>query len=117
MNEAAELLVGEHDFECFSKVKTDVNHFICNVKKARWVEKGDELVFTIAANRFLRGMVRAVVGTLLDVGTEKISQKEFLNTLNSKDRRKAGVNVPAHGLYLEKVRYPSRIFVKQKTHG
>jgi tRNA pseudouridine38-40 synthase len=117
MNQAAALIVGEHDFECFSKVKTDVNHFICKVKKARWVEKGDELIFTIAANRFLRGMVRAVVGTLLDVGTEKISPKEFLNILNSKDRRKAGVNVPAHGLYLEKVRYPSRIFVKQKTRG
>lgn len=117
MNRAAALIVGEHDFECFSKVKTDVNHFICEVKKAQWVENGDQLTFTIAANRFLRGMVRAIVGTLLDVGTEKISQKEFLSILHSKDRKKAGANVPAHGLYLQRVRYPSRIFVKQSPNG
>ena len=112
MNKAAALLVGEHDFECFSKVKTDVNHFLCDVKKAQWVEKGDELFFTISANRFLRGMVRAVVGTLLDLGTGKISQKDFVAILHSGDRKKAGANVPAQGLYLQSVRYPSRIFVK-----
>lgn len=112
MNKAAALLVGEHDFECFSKVKTDVNHFICDVKKAQWVEKGHVLVFTISANRFLRGMVRAIVGTLLDVGTGKITQKEFVSILQSRDRKKAGANVPAMGLYLQKVRYPARIFIK-----
>lgn len=112
MNRAAALLVGEHDFECFSKVKTDVNHFICEVKKAQWVEKDDKLIFTISANRFLRGMVRAVVGTLLDVGTGKITQKEFVSILQSKDRKKAGANVPALGLYLERVKYPARIFIK-----
>ena len=112
MNKAAALIVGEHDFECFSKVKTDVNHFICEVKKAVWIERGDHLIFTISANRFLRGMVRAIVGTLLDVGTGKISQKEFVAILHSKDRKKAGANVPALGLYLEKVKYPSRIFIK-----
>jgi tRNA pseudouridine38-40 synthase len=111
MNRAAALLVGEHDFECFSKVKTDVNHFICDIKKAAWVEKGDKLIFYIAGNRFLRGMVRAVVGTLLDVGTGKITHREFVSILQSKDRKKAGANVPAHGLYLEKVKYPSRIFI------
>jgi len=112
MNRAAALLLGAHDFECFSKVKTDVNHFICDVTKARWVEKGDKLTFTISANRFLRGMVRAVVGTLLDVGTGKITQKEFVFILHSKDRKKAGANVPALGLYLESVKYPARIFLK-----
>lgn len=112
MNKAAALLVGEHDFECFSKVKTDVNHFICDVKKARWVETGDKLIFTISANRFLRGMVRAIVGTLLDVGTGKISHKDFVAVLQSKDRKKAGANVPAHGLYLERVKYPAHIFIK-----
>lgn len=112
MNRAAAFMLGEHDFECFSKVKTDVNHFICDIKKAAWVEKSDELTFTIAANRFLRGMVRAIVGTLLDVGTGKISQKEFASIIQSRDRKKAGANVPAYGLYLEKVKYPSRIFVK-----
>lgn len=114
MNRAAALMLGEHDFECFSKVKTDVNHFICDVKKAEWVTKGNDVIFTISANRFLRGMVRAVVGTLLDVGTGKISQKEFVSILRSKDRRKAGQNVPAHGLYLEKVKYPSKVFVRPK---
>lgn len=112
MNQAAALLVGEQDFECFSKVKTDVNHFICDVKKAGWMQKGDSLIFTISANRFLRGMVRSVVGTLLDVGTGKITEKEFVSILQGKDRKKAGANVPAQGLYLERVKYPSRIFLK-----
>jgi tRNA pseudouridine38-40 synthase len=111
MNKAATLLLGEHDFECFSKVKTDVNHFLCDVKKAGWVEKGDRLIFTISANRFLRGMVRAIVGTLLEVGTGKITQKEFVAILQSRDRKRAGANVPARGLYLEKVKYPTRIFI------
>jgi tRNA pseudouridine38-40 synthase len=111
MNKAAALLLGEHDFECFSKVKTDVNHFKCTVKKAVWKQEGNLLVFTITANRFLRGMVRAVVGTLLDVGSEKITVKEFEAIIKSKDRKKAGANVPAHGLYLTKVSYPSAIFL------
>jgi tRNA pseudouridine38-40 synthase len=112
MNKAASLLTGMHDFECFSKVKTDVNHFLCEVKKAKWTIKGDILLFDIAANRFLRGMVRAIVGTLVDVGTGKISLKEFEAILKSKDRRKAGMNVPAEGLYLMDVKYPAKIFLK-----
>ena len=110
MNKAAALLVGEHDFECFSKVKTDVNHFICAVKKAEWQKKGDLLEFTVTANRFLRGMVRAIVGTLLDVGTGKTSMKEFQSIIHSKDRKKAGANVPPYGLYLTKVKYPAHVF-------
>jgi len=112
MNRAAAFILGEHDFKCFSKVKTDVNHFVCEVKKAGWTERGNDLIFTISANRFLRGMVRAIVGTLLDVGTGKITQKEFVSIIESKDRKRAGSNVPALGLYLEKVKYPARIFVK-----
>ena len=112
LNKAAALLVGEHDFECFSKVKTDVNHFICDIKKASWKEEGDKLEFTITANRFLRGMVRAIVGTLLDVGSGKTSMKEFDSIIKSKDRKKAGANVPAHGLYLVRVKYPTTIFLK-----
>jgi tRNA pseudouridine38-40 synthase len=110
MNEAAGMMVGNHDFECFSKVKTDVNHFLCDIKKASWKEEGDNLEFTIVANRFLRGMVRAVVGTLLDVGSGKISIQEFKRILESRDRKKAGANVPAHGLYLSKVKYPATVF-------
>lgn len=112
MNKAAALLLGEHDFQCFSKVKTNVNHFLCDITQAEWKQKGDKLEFTITANRFLRGMVRAIVGTLLDVGTDKMSVKDFQTIINSKDRRKAGQNVPPEGLYLTKVKYPSSIFLK-----
>jgi tRNA pseudouridine38-40 synthase len=113
MNQAATLLRGEHDFECFSKVKTDVNHFLCTIKKAEWKEEGDTLEFTITANRFLRGMVRAIVGTLLDVGSGKTSMKEFQHILQSRDRKKAGANVPPYGLYLTHVKYPSNTFIKE----
>jgi len=111
MNEAAALLVGEHDFTSFSKVKTDVNHFVCTIKKAHWVRNGDLMIFSISANRFLRGMVRAIVGTLLDVGSQKISIKEFQLIVKSKDRKKAGMNVPPEGLYLTQVKYSKNIFL------
>lgn len=116
MNKAAALLVGEHDFECFSKVHTDVNHFLCNIKKAHWREEGQMLEFSITANRFLRGMVRSVVGTLLDVGSGKTSMKEFQAIIQSRDRKRAGANVPPQGLYLTKIKYPSSIFMK-KAHS
>jgi tRNA pseudouridine38-40 synthase len=110
MNRAAALLIGTHDFQCFSKVKTDVNHFVCTIKSAKWNQKGDSLVFTIVANRFLRGMVRAVVGTLLDVGSGKLTVADFRNIIRSKDRGNAGMNVPPEGLYLMKVKYPRSVF-------
>lgn len=112
MNKAAALLVGTQDFQTFSKVKTDVNHFVCTIRSARWNQKGDLLVFTIVANRFLRGMVRGVVGTLLDVGSGKFSLKDFRDILKSKDRKRAGMNVPPEGLYLVGVKYPSSVFSK-----
>jgi tRNA pseudouridine38-40 synthase len=112
MNEAAALLLGEQDFQSFSKVKTEVNHFWCEIKKASWKEKEYEMEFTITANRFLRGMVRAIVGTLLDVGSGKLTVEEFQSIIKSKDRKKASQNVPPHGLYLTQVKYPNRIFVK-----
>jgi tRNA pseudouridine38-40 synthase len=112
MNEAAALLLGEHDFESFSKVKTDVNHFVCHVKVARWSERDHVWILTITANRFLRGMVRAIVGTLLDVGTGKISITDFQKIIKSRDRKKAGMNVPPEGLYLHRVKYPAHIFLE-----
>ena len=112
MNTAAATLIGIHDFECFSKVKTDVNHFSCEIKRAKWNQKSELLVFNISANRFLRGMVRAIVGTLLDVGTGKISVAEFKKIMASKDRKKAGMNAPPEGLYLKEVIYPKNIFLK-----
>jgi len=112
MQSAADLLLGEHDFECFSKVKTDVNHFKCNITKAVWKTKGSEIVFEITANRFLRGMVRAIVGTLLDVGTGKITVKDFKEIINQRNRKKAGANVAPEGLTLIRVEYKKGIFLK-----
>ncbi|MFM8346745.1 MAG: tRNA pseudouridine(38-40) synthase TruA, partial [Bacteroidota bacterium] len=107
------MLKGTHDFECFSKVKTDVDHFRCTVKQAVWKKNGNLLVFEIKANRFLRGMVRAIVGTLLDVGTGKITVQDFARIIEGKDRKKAGMNVAPEGLYLVKVDYPAGVFVRQ----
>jgi len=105
MNKAAALLVGNKDFTSFSKLHTDVNNNFCEVKVAHWEQENDMLVFTITANRFLRNMVRAIVGTLLLVGKGKISVTDFQDTINQKDRCKAGLSVPAHALFLEEVNY------------
>ncbi len=111
MNRAAAALVGEHDFTSFSKVHTDVHHFRCTVKKALWQQRGSKLVFTITANRFLRGMVRAIVGTLLQAGTGKITVNEFEQIMKQKNRRAAGPNADAQGLYLMRVKYPPSVFL------
>lgn len=106
MNEAALLLIGKQDFECFSKVHTDVKTFICDVKFAHWEDReNDFLVFTIEADRFLRNMVRAIVGTLLEVGKEKVSLEEFKAILKSKNRSEAGMSVAPQGLFLSKIGY------------
>ncbi|WP_435623098.1 tRNA pseudouridine(38-40) synthase TruA [Flagellimonas sp.] len=111
MNEAASILLEHSDFECFSKSNTDVKTFICDVRRAEWSVEGDKLVFTIVADRFLRNMVRAVVGTLLDVGLGKREPREMKDILKSKSRAEAGVSVPAKGLYLTRVKYPENLFV------
>lgn len=112
MNEAAKRMMQYHDFECFSKVKTEVDHFLCDIKDAFWEYRGEALVFEITANRFLRGMVRAVVGTLLDVGFHKTSLEEFTKIIESKDRKAAGMSAPANGLYLVSVKYPDQLFLE-----
>ncbi|MCF8254968.1 MAG: tRNA pseudouridine(38-40) synthase TruA [Bacteroidia bacterium] len=107
MNETAKLLLSHSDFECFSKVHTDVKTFICNVTYAKWeLRENGKLVFTIRADRFLRNMVRAIVGTLLEVGKGKINQEDFKQILQSKNRSEAGMSVAAHGLFLTKISYP-----------
>lgn len=106
MNQAAELLLEYEDFECFSKSNTDVHTHLCDIKEAYWQIQEDRLVFTITANRFLRNMVRAIVGTLLEVGSGKITIDDVKAVIESKDRTKAGPSVPAKGLYLMKVVYP-----------
>ena len=105
MNQAAVILYDYEDFECFSKVKTEVFTFNCNVTNAKWVLKGNELTFHISANRFLRNMVRAIVGTLMDVGTGKITIDDFKKIIESKNRSNAGTSVPAKGLFLTQVAY------------
>ena len=110
MNLAAKILIDHKDFKCFSKSKTDVKTYICDIQHAHWKQNGSELVFYIQANRFLRNMVRAIVGTLIEVGLRKISISDFKSILASRDRSQAGYSVPAHGLYLENVNYPKHIF-------
>lgn len=105
MNEACQILFKHNDFECFSKVNTDVNTFNCVIFEANWKQNGSKLVFTISADRFLRNMVRAIVGTMINIGTGKISLADFEKIIDSKDRSKAGFSVPAHGLYLTKIEY------------
>jgi len=112
MNKAAELLLGKQDFECFSKSKTEVNNHFCTIKNAKWSKEDDCIVFRITADRFLRNMVRAIVGTLLDVGTGKARLDTVKTIIKSKDRTTAGVSVPAKGLYLTAVSYPNTIFKK-----
>ncbi|MDI1317140.1 tRNA pseudouridine(38-40) synthase TruA [Flavobacterium sp.] len=106
MNEACKLLFKYTDFECFSKVHTDVNSFNCKIVAAHWKQEGSRIIFTIAADRFLRNMVRAIVGTMINIGTEKISLADFEKIIESQDRSQAGYSVPAHGLYLTKIEYP-----------
>jgi tRNA pseudouridine38-40 synthase len=110
MNSCSALLLGRHDFQCFSKVNTQVNNYLCVIDKVKWTEKDHVLKFTIRADRFLRNMVRAIVGTILDVGRGKISFEEFQQIINSHDRSKAGYSVPAKGLTLTGVGYPDELF-------
>ncbi|HEX9981049.1 MAG TPA: tRNA pseudouridine(38-40) synthase TruA [Flavobacterium sp.] len=105
MNEAAQVLFNYDDFQCFSKVDTDVHSFICHIYEAEWTQGQNRLMFTISADRFLRNMVRAIVGTLIDVGRNRISVSGFEAIIKSKDRTRAGFSVPAHGLYLQKIEY------------
>lgn len=106
MNEAAQLLFKYVDFSSFSKSRTQVLTNNCNILKAEWVTLEDRLVFVITANRFLRNMVRAIVGTLLEIGRGKITKEDFAKIIEGKKRSDAGVSVPACGLYLTEVKYP-----------
>ncbi len=111
MEKATRLLFGKQDFQSFSKVKTNVNNFICEIFDARWKQEDDILYFYIKANRFLRGMVRSIVGTLLMAGEGKIAPEDVRNVINRKDRKAAGRAVPACGLYLSEIQYPENIFI------
>lgn len=111
MNKAAELMMKYDDFKCFSRSKTDVKTYQCNISKAYWYKEQNKLIFCITANRFLRNMVRAIVGTLLEVGMNKMNLEQFQNVIESRDRTKAGASVKAKGLYLTQIDYPKHIFI------
>lgn len=106
MNEATSLLLGKQDFQCFSKTHTDVNNYYCTISKANWTIEDDALVFTIEADRFLRNMVRAIVGTLLNIGNRKSNLADLKSIIENKNRSNAGVSVPAKGLFLTQIKYP-----------
>ena len=106
MNKAGEFLLGTNDFTSFSKVNTDVKTNICTVSKAQWVQVDTHnFYFEITADRFLRNMVRATVGTLLEIGLGKINPESIITILEEKDRGAAAISVPAHGLFLWEVLY------------
>lgn len=113
MNQAAEIICEYKEFESFAKVGGDNKTFVCHIYKAKWEQIGDQLIFTISANRFLRNMVRAIVGTLLEVGVGKIKPEEVREIIDSKNRNKAGTSAPAHGLYLVDVGYEWESILKK----
>ena len=110
MNNAARILLDFKDFKSFSKVHTNVKTFICDIRHAEWQINENQLVFNITADRFLRNMVRAIVGTLVDVGLHKKSLDDFKKIIESRDRSNAGFSVPAKGLFLTEITYPKQIF-------
>lgn len=112
MNEAAQKLFDYIDFTSFSRLHTDVKTNNCRIMEARWTETAPgEYVFVIKADRFLRNMVRAIVGTLLLVGRHRISINDFCHIIEGKDRCKAGDSAPANALFLEDIEYPEDIFI------
>ena len=112
MNEAAKFLIGKQDFASFCRSNTDVKTTICDLTKAEWqVMDNGHAVFTISADRFLRNMVRAVVGTLFEVGRGKITKEQFADIIQQQNRSAAGESAPAEGLYLVDIRYPEKIFL------
>ncbi len=111
MNEAAKYLLGRQDFSSFCRVHTDVKTKFCTVLRAEWVRESDtEYAFVITADRFLRNMVRAVVGTLFEVGYGKMPISSFATVIAQQNRQKAGDSAPAQGLYLVDIQYPECIF-------
>ena len=110
MNQAAGSLLEHRDFKCFSRSQTEVKTYDCAIEEAHWIRKGDSWTFQIRANRFLRNMVRAIVGTLLEVGKGQMDLNGFRAVLQSRDRSRAGASVKARGLFLTGVEYPKEIF-------
>ncbi|WP_242203774.1 tRNA pseudouridine(38-40) synthase TruA [Aestuariivivens insulae] len=109
MQEASKVLFGYKDFQCFSKSNTDVKTYHCTMMQCDWNLEGGELQLTIKADRFLRNMVRAIVGTMINIGCGKLETEDLHRIIESKSRSEAGFSVPAHALYLVEVAYPNDI--------
>lgn len=114
MQAAADSLLTYTDFESFSKKNTQVNTYQCAIIKAKWSKVGEDIVFEIHSNRFLRGMIRGLVGTMLQVGRGQISLKEWHQIIGSKDEQRVDFSTPAYGLYLSEISYPD--FLKKSIH-
>lgn len=110
MNAAANYLLGEHNFRVFEKSRSQENNGLCTVMCAKWISQGDEWVFYISANRFLRNMVRAIVGTLIEVGEGRRHAESIPELMLTEKRSNAGTSVPPYGLYLSDIVYPDTIF-------
>jgi tRNA pseudouridine38-40 synthase len=111
MNMASAILLNHSDFTSFSRLHSDNKTNLCRIYQAGWVVSGSRLVFTIKANRFLRNMVRAIAGTMVDMGSGKINLEEFEKIILSGNRSSAGISAPAKGLFLVDIEYPEEIFV------
>ena len=110
MNAASRILFDYTDFTSFSKLHTDVKTNNCKIYQAEWIQTGKNVLFIVKADRFLRNMVRALVGTIVEVGVGKIDLAEFRKVIERKDRGAAGLSVPAQGLFLVDVEYPESVF-------
>lgn len=108
MNRAASILLEYEDFTSFARLHSQTETNICHIEEAKWEQDGHRFIFTITADRFLRNMVRAVVGTLIEVGQGKKNLGEFIKIIEVKDRSEAGKSAPARGLFLEQVLYPGQ---------
>jgi len=111
MNEAANIILKHTDFTSFSKLHSDTKTNICKIDTAFWEEANNRLLFTIKADRFLRNMVRAIVGTMVEIGTGKINLNDFEEIIQAKDRCRAGKSAPAKGLFLVDIEYPDDILI------
>jgi tRNA pseudouridine38-40 synthase len=106
MNQAARMLMEYSDFTSFSKLHSDVKTNLCHITEAMWTHEGSKIIFTVKADRFLRNMVRAIVGTMIEVGLGNLNLSGFAGIVEGRDRSLAGFSVPAHGLYLMNITYP-----------
>lgn len=110
MNLAAAKLLDFNDFTSFAKLHTDNKTNICKVEKAKWTKQKDQYIFEIEADRFLRNMVRSIVGTLVEIGNNKLSHEDIIEIIEKKDRKFASASAPASGLFLAEVVYPNSIY-------